>query len=115
MVDPSFFVAGAITGGVALIASLLSLILGVKNYLLAHRKLTLEEESKQLEVKRLVDKYRWEHCMLEAPSPDAHPTPRLYRASSSARGRARTAHRAPPRPPRLSPRLPRALAQRTPE
>jgi hypothetical protein len=52
--DPTL--APFITGGVALVAAMLSLVLGVKNYLLAHRKLTLEEETKQAEARRLTDK-----------------------------------------------------------
>jgi hypothetical protein len=143
--DPSFFVAGAITGGVAFIASLLSLVLGVKSgppgggvdaspstgpaggshaargargptahspptppthpatrplplpppthppghpppppppdYMLAHRKLSLEEESKQAEVKRLVDKYR--NPLVIAAQELSN---RLYNAMASVKG-----------------------------
>lgn len=55
-IDPIFVGIG--TGGVALIASAASLILGVKNYMLQQRKLSMEEESRQLEARRLADKFR---------------------------------------------------------
>jgi len=48
-------IAGAV---VALIASSLSLMLGIFNYNIARKKLSLEEEHKHAEARRLTDKFR---------------------------------------------------------
>ncbi|KIY93406.1 hypothetical protein MNEG_14557 [Monoraphidium neglectum] len=56
MVEPFFI--GIATGAVALMAALASLILGIKNHALNQRKLSLEEEHRQAEARRLTDKFR---------------------------------------------------------